>query len=53
MRCICRYEEADLLDRQGRLRPGLPADRAADMWTLCAQVNFDVLIGERDWSHRE
>jgi AcrR family transcriptional regulator len=45
---------ADLLDRQGRLRPGLAADRAADMiWTLCAQANFDALVGERGWSHRD
>jgi AcrR family transcriptional regulator len=45
---------ADLLDRQGKLRPGLPADRAADLvWTLCAQANFDALVGQRGWTHRE
>jgi AcrR family transcriptional regulator len=45
---------ADLLDRQGRLRPGLAADRAADViWALCAQANFDALVGERGWSHRD
>ncbi len=45
---------AGLLDRQGRLRPGLAADRAADLiWTLCAQANYDALVAERGWSHRE
>ena len=45
---------ADFLDGQGRFRPGLPAARAADLvWTLCAQANFDALVGQRDWTHRE
>ncbi len=45
---------ADLLDGQGRLRPGLTAARAADLvWTLCAQANFDALVGQRGWTHRE
>ena len=45
---------ADFLDGQGRLRPGLPAARAADLvWTLCAQANFDALVGQRGWTHRE
>jgi hypothetical protein len=45
---------ADLLDDQGRLRPGLPAALAADLiWTLCAQANFDALVGQRGWTHSE
>jgi AcrR family transcriptional regulator len=45
---------AGRLDEQGRLRPGLTPDRAADViWTLCAQANFDALVGERGWSHQE
>ena len=45
---------ADFLDGQGRLRPGLPASRAADLiWTLCAQANFDALVGQRGWTHGE
>jgi hypothetical protein len=28
--------------------------RAADLvWTLCAQANFDALVGQRGWTHRE
>jgi len=45
---------AGFLHEQGRLRPGLTAERAADViWTLCAQANFDALVGERGWTHRE
>jgi AcrR family transcriptional regulator len=45
---------AGLLDRQDRLRPDLSADRAADLvWTLCAQANFDALVGQRGWTHQE
>jgi AcrR family transcriptional regulator len=45
---------AEVLDQQGRLRPGLTANRAADIiWTLCAQANFDALVRERGWTHRE
>jgi AcrR family transcriptional regulator len=45
---------AGLLREQGRLRPGLTAERAADViWTLCAQATFDALVGERGWTPRE
>ena len=45
---------AGRLTEQGRLRPGLSRQRAADIiWTLCAQANFDALVGERGWTHRE
>ncbi len=42
---------AALLESRGALRPGLTADRAADIiWTLCAQANHDALIHSRGWS---
>ena len=45
---------AAFLHGRGRLRPGLTEDRAADLiWTLCAQANFDALVGQRGWSHEE
>ena len=45
---------AELLDQQRRLRPGLTQRRAADIiWTLCAQANFDALVGDRGWTHPE
>jgi AcrR family transcriptional regulator len=43
---------ADLLQRNGGLRPDLDVGRAADViWTLCAQANYDALVGQRGWSH--
>lgn len=45
---------ATLLAERGSLRPGLSADRAADiLWTLCAQANYDSLVTSRGWSHDE
>nr|WP_255426349.1 TetR/AcrR family transcriptional regulator [Pseudonocardia sp. C8] len=42
---------AELLAERGALRPGLPADRAADvLWTLCAQANHDGLVAHRGWT---
>jgi AcrR family transcriptional regulator len=44
---------ADFLTDQRRLRPGISTAQAADIiWTLCAQANFDALVGQRGWSHR-
>jgi hypothetical protein len=43
---------AELLDRNGALRTGLEVGHAADViWTLCAQSNFDALVGQRGWTH--
>jgi AcrR family transcriptional regulator len=43
---------AELLDRNGALRTGLGVGHAADViWTLCAQSNFDALVGQRGWTH--
>ena len=45
---------ADFLSGTGTLRPGLPAERAADLiWTICAQANFDALVTARGWTHEE
>lgn len=45
---------AALLESHGALRPGLTAERAADIiWTLCAQANYDALIRGRGWSKDE
>lgn len=42
---------AQLLHDRGALRPGLPADRAADLlWTICAQANYDSLVTRRGWT---
>jgi AcrR family transcriptional regulator len=44
---------AGFLTDQGRLREGISTRQAADIiWTLCAQANFDALVGQRGWSHR-
>jgi AcrR family transcriptional regulator len=44
---------AGFLTEQGRLRAGISTTQAADIiWTLCAQANFDALVGQRGWSHR-
>jgi hypothetical protein len=44
----------DLLARTNALRPGLTAERAADLiWTICAQPNYDSLVTARGWSHPE
>jgi AcrR family transcriptional regulator len=45
---------AALLAERGALRPGLDADRAADiLWTLCAQSTYQGLVTARGWSHAE
>jgi hypothetical protein len=45
---------AQLLHDRGALRPGLPADRAADLlWTICAQANYDSLVARRGWTAEE
>ena len=45
---------ADLLEQSKALRPGLTAERAADLiWTICAQANYDALVTTRGWSHEE
>lgn len=45
---------ARLLAERGALRPGLDADRAADiLWTLCAQSTYQSLVTARGWSHAE
>jgi AcrR family transcriptional regulator len=45
---------AALLAERGELRPGLSADRAADIiWTVCAQANYDSLVTSRGWTHEE
>lgn len=42
---------AALLAERGALRPGLTAERAADLlWTVCAQANYDALVLDRGWS---
>ena len=43
---------AALLADRGEMRPGMSADRAADIiWTVCGQANFDALVIARGWSH--
>lgn len=45
---------AALLAEHGALRPGMSADRAADIiWTVCAQANYDSLVTARGWTHDE
>jgi hypothetical protein len=45
---------ADMLAHNSSLRPGLSAERAADLiWTICAQSNYDALVTSRGWSHQE
>ncbi|PWJ53614.1 hypothetical protein SAMN06264364_11117 [Quadrisphaera granulorum] len=45
---------AELLAERGALKPRLTVDRARDLiWTLCAQSNYDALVGARGWSHTE
>ncbi|MGY1618662.1 hypothetical protein ACI797_18135 [Geodermatophilus sp. SYSU D00691] len=45
---------AQLLHDRAALRPGLTADRAADLiWTICAQANYDSLVIRRGWSAGE
>ena len=45
---------AELLAHTNALRPGLTAERAADLiWTICAQANYDALVTARGWSHQE
>jgi hypothetical protein len=45
---------AALLAERGALRPGLSADRAADIiWTVCAQANYDSLVTARGWTPAE
>lgn len=45
---------AALLESRGALKPCLTADRAADIiWTVCAQANFDALVGSCGWSEAE
>ena len=45
---------AGLLADQGALRPGLTVIRAADqLWTICAQANYDALVTGCGWSHQE
>jgi len=43
-----------LLEQRGALRPGLPAGRAGDIaYALCGQANYQTLVVECLWSHRE
>lgn len=43
---------ANLLAQRGDLRPGMSADRAADIiWTVCGQASYDALVLARGWSH--
>jgi len=45
---------AEALAHTNALRPGLTAERAADLiWTICAQANYDALVTARGWSHQE
>lgn len=45
---------AGLLAERGALRPGLSIERAADqLWAICAQANYDALVGTCGWSHQE
>ena len=45
---------AEVLAHTNALRPGLTAERAADLiWTICAQANYDALVTARGWSHQE
>lgn len=45
---------AALLAERGSLRPGLSADRAADiLWTVCAQANYESLVTSRGWTPEE
>jgi AcrR family transcriptional regulator len=45
---------AALLDERGALRPGLTADRAADIiWTVCGQATYDSLVTARGWTPDE
>ncbi len=45
---------AGLLAERGALRADVSADRAADvLWTLCAQANYDSLVGHRGWDPAE
>jgi AcrR family transcriptional regulator len=45
---------ADLLAQNHALRPGLTAERAADViWTVCAQANYDALVTTRGWSEND
>lgn len=42
---------AQRLHDRAALRPGLPADRAADLiWTICAQANYGNLVIGRGWT---
>jgi AcrR family transcriptional regulator len=44
----------EVLDRKGALRPGLDADRAADvLWTLNHPNLYRLLVAERGWSPDE
>ena len=50
---VCVVSPTSWTARAGSGRD-LAADRAADLvWTLCAQANFDALVGQRGWTHRE
>ena len=43
-----------LLAERGALRPGLSAERAADiLWTLCSQANHDSLVVALSWTPEE
>ncbi len=45
---------ADLLADRGALRPGMTSDRAADiLFTVCAQANYDALVGTLGWTAEE
>lgn len=45
---------AALLAERGSLRPGVSANRAADIiWTVCAQANYDSLVRGRGWTDQE
>lgn len=45
---------AALLAERGALRPGLSADRAADiLWTVCGQATYDGLVIARGWTSDE
>jgi hypothetical protein len=40
-----------MLADQGKLRSGLPIERACDIvWTLCSLAVYDLLVLERRWS---
>ncbi len=45
---------ADLLAERGAMRPDLSIERAADiLFTVCAQPNYDALVGTLGWTAEE